>query len=200
MKKSEAFPSRFLKAEDLPSDGIVVRIKRIYREAADPEADDHKPKVIAELYPYGQEDTKEWRLNPTNWDLIVDFLRCEDNDAAFIGKEIPIYPALCFFKGDPKTPCIRVAMRPVVYGGDNGDPRISAMLKAFGELNVTRPMLEQRLGIRSIVEITPQQRDSLKALHARMVAGERWPQPEPDLTGWVGRDAGELVVQRGTDW
>ncbi len=187
MKRSEAFPSKYLKAADLPRDGIGITIKSISRELV---GDDVRP--VAKLHGH----TKSLALNPTNWDLIVDLLREEDSDR-WIGREIPIYPTQCPYKGEI-VDCIRVRERAPVEQRP-GDSSVRAMLKSFEELNVTRTMLEQRLGVSSIVEITAHQRDSLRALHTRMVAGESWPEPEPDLTGWA-RDripAGELTVTRG---
>jgi len=190
MNINDAFPSPFIVAADLPDDGMTVTFQGVSMEMFE---EDKKPKAICHF----EEFNKGMLLNKTNKNTIVEVLGSPETNV-WIGQCITIYPTECDYKGD-RVACIRVKLRAPTKR-DVYSSSVAAMLKAFGELGVTRLMLEQRLGIRSITELNPQQRDSLKALHARMVAGERWPQPEPDLTGWVGRDNGELVVQRGTDW
>ncbi len=183
MNINDAFPSPYIAAADLPEEGLAVTFQSVEMEFFEEEK---KAKAVIHF----REFNKPMLLNKTNKNVIVDLMGSPETNV-WIGQRITIYPTECDYKGD-RVACIRVKLRaPAV----NGNGHISAMLKDFSELNVTRVMLEQRLGIRSIAEITPQQRDSLKALHARMVAGEAW--PDPDLTGWVGKPT--LVVQRA-DW
>lgn len=192
MNINDAFPSPFIAAGDLPDDGMIVTFQGVSMEVFEGEKN---PKAICHF----AEFDKGMLLNKTNKNTIVDVLGTPETNV-WIGQRITIYPTECDYKGD-RVACIRVKLRAPMC--DAGDSRINAMLKAFGEMRVTRSMLEQRLGIRSIAEITPAQRDALKSLHARMVAGEEWPRTDPrpdqDLTGWLGRDNGELVVQRA-DW
>ncbi len=196
MNINDAFPSPYIAAADLPDEGLAVTFQSVDMEYFEEEK---KPKAVIHF----AEFSKPMLLNKTNKNSIVEVMGSPET-SVWIGQRITIYPTECDYKGD-RVACIRVKLRaPTKAGSAN----INAMLKAFEELNVTRRMLEQRLGIRSITEVTPAQRDSLKALHARMLSGEQWPRGEQlpsvdqpsvdqDLTGYLNR--GELVVQR-PDW
>ncbi len=190
MNINEAFPSPYIAAADLPEEGLAVTFQAVEMEFFE---EDKKAKAVIHF----REFNKPMLLNKTNKNTIVELMSTPETNA-WIGQRVTIYPTECDYKGD-RVACIRVRTRAPAR--DAGSSAINAMLKAFGELNVTRRMLEDRLGIRSITEMTPGQRDSLKALHGRLVAGERWPEVTvgQNLTGYLDRDNGALVVQHA-DW
>ena len=97
--KSQAFPSRFFKATDIPRDGLVLQIAKIEHEKVGP---DQEPKWVA--YFKGQE--KQLVLNSTNWDLMAAALHEDDSDN-WIGKTIDLYPTTTQF-GSKMVDCIRV--------------------------------------------------------------------------------------------
>jgi hypothetical protein len=190
MKRAEAFPSKHLKAEDLPYDGITVTIQSVGKELVGEEGD-KSFKPVARLVGH----TKGLWLNVTNWLRIVDLLGEEDSDR-WAGREIPIFPTECDFKGETK-PCIRVRLRaPVERPAGAGDSSILAMLHSFADLNVTRLMIEQRLG-HSVAEVTNAEREQLRDIHDKMMAGGAWPLARPSLTEYLDRPTkGELIVRR----
>jgi hypothetical protein len=97
--KSDALPSKYLKAADIPAQGLPVKIAKIEREKVGTE---QKEKWV--VYFRGVE--KQLVLNGTNWDLIAAALREEDSDA-WIGKTIELYPTQTPF-GGKLVDCIRV--------------------------------------------------------------------------------------------
>ena len=97
--KSEAFPSRFFKAADIPPAGLVLQIAKVEHEKVGPDQED---KWVA--YFKGQE--KQLVLNSTNWDLTAAALREDDSDN-WIGKTIELYPTTTQF-GGKMVDCIRV--------------------------------------------------------------------------------------------
>ena len=96
--KSEAFPSRFWKAADLPPAGIVVKIAKLELDKIGPNQEE---KYV--LYFKGQD--KQLVVNSTNWDLIEAF--CGADSDVWGGKDICLYPDKTPFQGK-LTPCIRV--------------------------------------------------------------------------------------------
>jgi len=186
MNRREAFPSNFLKAEDLPPDGINVRLIDIKQE---PFREQIK-NIGTFQTPMGQ---KKFIINVTNWDLITALLGTDESND-WLGREIPIWPTTCQDENRKWVPCIRVRERAPI---EQPSGSIAAMLHSFADLNVTRLMIEQRLG-HSVVELTPQERVQLGDIHSKMMAGGGWPLARPDLTGYLERqNGGELVVQRG---
>jgi hypothetical protein len=97
--KTDAFPSKYLKAADIPSQGLPVKIAKIEREKVGTEK---KQKWV--VYFRGVE--KQLVLNGTNWDLIAAALREEDSDA-WIGKFVELFPTQTQF-GGKLVDCIRV--------------------------------------------------------------------------------------------
>src|SRR5262245_41000408 len=124
--KSEAFPSRFFKAADIPPAGLVLQIAKVEHEKVGP---DQEEKWV--MYFKGQE--KQFVLNSTNWDLTAAALREDDSDN-WIGKTIELYPTTTQF-GSKMVDCIRVrrhrpgpgntagaaAKTPPANGGDLND-------------------------------------------------------------------------------
>lgn len=103
MKVSEAFPSKFLKAEDLRGRKAEVKIKNVEMEKI---GDDYKPV----LYFSGKEKTLT--LNKTNALMIAKIIGSDDMDD-WIGQKIVLRPDVTTFQGKP-TDCIRVEPTGVV--------------------------------------------------------------------------------------
>jgi hypothetical protein len=96
--KSEAFPTRFLKAADIPDSGLPLKIAKVEQEKVGPDQD-----LKWVLYFKGQE--KQLILNGTNWDLIAAALREEDSDN-WVGKIIELFSTQTQF-GSKMVDCIR---------------------------------------------------------------------------------------------
>lgn len=97
MKVSEAFPSKFLKVEDLRGRKVEVKIKNVEMEKI---GDDYKPVLS-----FSGKD-KTLTLNKTNALMIAKIIGTDDMDD-WIGKKIVLRPDVTTFQGKP-TDCIRV--------------------------------------------------------------------------------------------
>jgi hypothetical protein len=96
--KSQAFPSRFWKADDLPEGGKVFKIESLDVEEV---GTDKKSKYVLHFV----KQDKGLVLNPTNWDLIAAFLGADSDN--WTGGLIVLYPTETAF-GGKTVPCIRV--------------------------------------------------------------------------------------------
>lgn len=114
MKVSEAFPSKFLKAEDLRGRKVEVKIKNVEMEKI---GDDYKPV----LYFSGKD--KSLTLNKTNSLMIAKIVGTDEMDE-WIGKRIVLRPDVTTYQGKP-TDCIRVeapaAASPPALPADTSD-------------------------------------------------------------------------------
>jgi hypothetical protein len=73
MEKSQAFPSRFFKADDVKDGPIMVTINRLYQGPVGP---DKEEKHILSF----TDAAKELVCNATNWDAIADVTGRTDSD------------------------------------------------------------------------------------------------------------------------
>lgn len=101
MKVSEAFPSRFLKAEDLRGKKVAVRIKFVEMEKV---GEDTRPVITF----VGKD--KVLTLNKTNALMISKIVGTDDMDE-WGGKQIVLRPDVTTFGGKP-IDCIRVEAAP----------------------------------------------------------------------------------------
>lgn len=102
MKKSDVFPSRFLKASDLNGDPITLTIASAgYETLKNYKGNDEQKLVIGFL-----KTKKHLVVNVTNWDAIVDATGQADSDD-WIGHKIEVYPSEAQVGAEMK-PCIRV--------------------------------------------------------------------------------------------
>jgi hypothetical protein len=101
MKRSDLWPSRFLKAEDLQGRSINVTIERAVSEVLKNGKGEETKVVI-----YFQKAKKALVCNMTNFDSIVDVTGIDDSDK-WAGHKIQLYPTTTVMSGKP-TPCIRV--------------------------------------------------------------------------------------------
>lgn len=97
MKMGDAFPSEYLKAEDLKGREVTLTIKDCTIEKL---GDDHKPVCTF------RETDKRLAVNKTNFALICEVTEKEDSDE-WAGKKITIYPTKTEFQGK-RVACIRV--------------------------------------------------------------------------------------------
>lgn len=97
MRVSEAFPSKFLKAEDLRGRKVEVKIKNVEMEKI---GDDYKPV----LYFSGKD--KSLTLNKVNSLTIAKIIGTDEMDE-WIGKKIVLKPDITTYQGKP-VDCIRV--------------------------------------------------------------------------------------------
>jgi hypothetical protein len=96
--RSEAFPSRYWKADDLPEEGVTLKVAKLEIDQIGP---DREEKYV--LYFKGQD--KRLVLNVTNWDLIACFCGADSN--SWTGKEVVLFPTTTTF-GSKTMPCVRV--------------------------------------------------------------------------------------------
>ncbi len=101
MKVSEAFPSRFLKAEDLRGKKVLVTIKYVEMEKI---GEDVRPVVT-----FVNKD-KQLTLNKTNSLMIAKLVGTEEMED-WGGKKIVLRPDVTTFGGKP-IDCIRVEAMP----------------------------------------------------------------------------------------
>jgi hypothetical protein len=73
MKRNDIYPSRWLKATDLPPGGKTLAIERVTEEAI---GKDRERKAVATFEGYD----KELVINSTNWDSIVELTGQDDSD------------------------------------------------------------------------------------------------------------------------
>jgi hypothetical protein len=99
--RSQAFPSKYLKADDLPQGGKVFKISSLDVETI---GTDNEEKYVLR---FGNSD-KALVLNLTNWDLIAAFAGADSDD--WLGHFVVLYPTETPF-GGKTVPCIR-ARRP----------------------------------------------------------------------------------------
>lgn len=115
MRVSEAFPSKFLKAEDLRGRKVEVKIKNVEMEKI---GDDYKPV----LYFSGKD--KSLTLNKVNSLTIAKIIGTDEMDE-WIGKKIVLKPDITTYQGKP-VDCIRVeapaaASAPAALPADTSD-------------------------------------------------------------------------------
>lgn len=104
MKLSEAFPSKYLKAGDLPEDGTYpLTIEKVTIEEIGV-SKDKKPVI------HFEETDKAMVCNKTNGNTIKKVLGSDDTDD-WTGKTIHLYRAEVEFQGD-MVEAIRVKLRP----------------------------------------------------------------------------------------
>ena len=101
MKRDERFPSRYLKAANLPPEGKRVTIDKVVMEEVG-QGKDAKDKVVM----YMKNASKVLVLNSTNDDQIAKILGTDD-DEKWKGMKIVLYPTKTSF-GKEIVDCIRV--------------------------------------------------------------------------------------------
>lgn len=104
MKGSQVFPSKYLKAQDIPQGQFAaVTIDRVQMEDVSGDGED-KPVI------YFRGKNKGMVLNRTNWSSIADVYGDESDN--WSGQQVSLYQTTTQFQGK-NTPCLRVQ----VYNG-----------------------------------------------------------------------------------
>jgi hypothetical protein len=96
--KSEAFPSKYLKSDNLPDGGKVFKIEALDLEKI---GADKEEKYLLRF----SKSDKALVLNVTNWDSIAAI--CGADSDEWPGKFVVLYPTETPF-GNKMVPCIRV--------------------------------------------------------------------------------------------
>lgn len=104
MKIGAAFPSKYLKADDLGTARPVVTIERVTLEDVGGDGE-HRPVIR-----FAGKD-KALVCNRTNANIITEVLGSDDTDD-WVGQSIRLYATKTEFQGK-RVPCIRVDDQPV---------------------------------------------------------------------------------------
>jgi hypothetical protein len=112
IKKSDAFPKKYLRVEDLDGRRITAVIDHVKLE----EIGDSKKAVV-----YWKNDAlKPLPLNVTNWSAIEEIAGTDDTDK-WTGVKVVLYPSKTDFQGK-RVPCIRIdAPKPWKPSREPGD-------------------------------------------------------------------------------
>ena len=100
--KAEAFPSRFLKAEDLKGP-VVLKVTASSYEKLNGLDGKAKQKVVLSF----AKTEKQLALNATNFDSVMDITAEADSDD-WVGHKIELYPTTTTLPGKGTVPCIRI--------------------------------------------------------------------------------------------
>jgi hypothetical protein len=99
MLLKQAFPSNWFKAQDIPPEGLPVKIDKLTYERIGPDQDQ-------KLVLWFRNQDKKLVLNKTNWELIAAALNQGDSDQ-WVGKSIELFSTQTTFSGK-RVDCIRV--------------------------------------------------------------------------------------------
>ena len=102
IKKSDAFPKKYIKVEDLGGRKVTAVIDRVEMEEV---GDKDKPVAYFE-----DDAVKPLVLNNTNWDTIEEIADDDDTDH-WSGVKILLVPAKTNYQGN-RVPCIRIEATP----------------------------------------------------------------------------------------
>ncbi len=105
MRVSDAFPSKWLKVEDLNKKEVLVTIDRVVMEDVG-SGDQAEEKPVL----YFKNGKKGLPLNKTNA-MTIGMVLEEEEMNLWSGHRVILYPAMTQFQGKP-TPCIRVRQAP----------------------------------------------------------------------------------------
>jgi hypothetical protein len=111
MRKSEVFPSRFLKAADLKNGRLTVEISEVVKESI-VDGEDDQPVVYFEGQPKGLV------LNVTNWNMLEELSGSDESDD-WVGLRIVLYVTKVDFQGR-RVPAIRIEPAPSKSSAGNG--------------------------------------------------------------------------------
>lgn len=111
MKIGSAFPSKYLKADDLQGKEVTLIIHRVEMEDVSGDNSEHKPV----MYFMGKQ--KGLVLNKTNADT-CRLAFGSDETEEWHGKSIVIYPATTNFQGRT-VPCLRLRVPAEAAGVDD---------------------------------------------------------------------------------
>lgn len=102
MKAHEAFPSKYIKTDDLEGRNVTVTIERVISETIKKDDGTTEEKRVV----YFRNSSRGMVLNQTNWNAIADICGKDDDDE-WSGVKIVLYPSKTQF-GAKVVPCIRI--------------------------------------------------------------------------------------------
>ncbi len=114
MRISDAFPSKYLKAADLPHE-VAVTIARIVLEDVSGDGSESRPVI------YFEGKRKGLVLNRTNAHTIEQQLGYGDDTDGWIGQPLTLFPTSTTFRGS-SVPCIRIRPRIDADGNVRATP------------------------------------------------------------------------------
>ena len=91
MKKTDVYPSKYIRSEDIGDNEVKVVIDRIEIEALKDDGSEEKPIM------YFKNKTKGMVVNPTNWDRLAYLFGDESDD--WPGNAIILYTELVNYQG-----------------------------------------------------------------------------------------------------
>lgn len=104
--KSEAFPSKFLKAADLGGKPLTVTIASAATETLKSPEGVEQPKVVLRFTNGKKPLGKGLPLNMTNFDMVAE-ITGEDDSARWLGHKVELYPTKTEMRGKI-VDCIRI--------------------------------------------------------------------------------------------
>lgn len=117
IKKTDIFPKRYLRVEDLDGRRVLAVIARVKTE----EIGNNEKAVLH----FKDEALKPLPLNVTNWSAIEEIAGSEDTDE-WAGVKIVLYPSKTDFQGK-RVPCIRIeAPKPAKVSREPGEDEDAA--------------------------------------------------------------------------
>lgn len=105
MKRSEAFPSNYLKAADIPEEGRVFTVKTVEEEEFKNDGETQNKVIV-----YFRESEKGLVLNKTNGNTMFDL--CGEDTDEWPGKRVKLVTGVTTYQGRT-VDCIRVSTKPV---------------------------------------------------------------------------------------
>jgi hypothetical protein len=101
MKRSDVFPSKWLRNEDLDGKPLVVTIQSAEMQELKSQDGKTQSKMVVSF----KELPKSLALNLTNWDSISEI--CGDDSDSWPGGQIELFPAMTTM-GNKRVACVRV--------------------------------------------------------------------------------------------
>jgi hypothetical protein len=97
MKTSDAFPSKYMKAEDFAEGEVrVLTIRNVEPE----ELGQGQKKETKPVMTFREPNTKPFVMNKTNWGIVADTYKYGDDSDLWLGRKIALHVLEVEMKGD----------------------------------------------------------------------------------------------------
>jgi hypothetical protein len=143
--REQAFPSKWLKAVDVPPTGVDVTIEKVEQEEVD-YGDGAKQAVNVTF----AEMPKPLGLNATNWDSI-ESLHGKDTDL-WIGQKVRLYSTKTRNPSGATVPCVRIM--PATTGTAAEGPFVEGPKAVWGKFYLTLTE-DQKVNVKAILGGSP---------------------------------------------